>query len=184
MRLPRVRFTVWRLMVGVALISVAMGVTREVRRLGRLSRQYQRKAREVIREGRLWRTGLAGSVTNEAEARHLSIVLRTKDQDLADLWGIEVSVCSLQVRELREILTHYEKLRQKYVRAASRPWEAVPPDPREPTQSLIWHCVPLPKEPLPTGERWYAEEAESLRAAGQREKVIERINAISKANKK
>ena len=43
-RLPSVRITVRGLMVGVALIAVVMGVTCEVRRLGRLSREYHRKA--------------------------------------------------------------------------------------------------------------------------------------------
>jgi hypothetical protein len=50
MRFPRAKFTVRRLMLVVALITVLMGLTREVGRLRHLSREYQRKAVLSARE--------------------------------------------------------------------------------------------------------------------------------------
>jgi hypothetical protein len=146
-------------MVGVALISIVLGVTRGVGRLGRLSREFRRRARIAAWEERGWRQGLIGRLASEAEARRNWAVLRPKDRDLADQWAMEASDCSRQVREVLEIVAHHARLRRKYVRAAARPWEPVAPDPPEPRETLVWHCVALPKEPLPPGERWYAEDS-------------------------
>ena len=164
MRVPRVRFTVRRMMVAVAIVAVVMGATIEAKRFGRLSRQYQRKAIASAREERLWHRALRGGMASEVEAQQLSAVLRAKDQDLADLWAEAASESSGAVRGVREIVAHHARLRRKYEHAASRPWESVAPDPREPPLPFIWNCVTLPKEPLPPGKRWYTQEAAWLRA--------------------
>lgn len=163
MRQPMIRFTVRRMMVVVALVAVAIGATLEVKRLGRLSREYRRRAVTSAREERMWRREAKGEVASELEARCLSDALRAKDQDLADLWAEQASASACEIREVGEILNHHARLRRKYERAASRPWEPVAPDPPEPHLTPVWNCVRLPKEPLPPGERWYAEQAERRR---------------------
>jgi hypothetical protein len=160
MKLTPVRFTVRRMMVAVALNCISMGVTREVRRLGRQSLEYRRRAVTAAREQRGWRQAMIGRVASEVEAQRLVAVLRTKDQDLADLWVLEASVWSRAVSEVREVVAFHARLRQKYQRAASRPWEPVEPDPPEPRETHVWQCVRTPKEPLPPGQRWYVEDAE------------------------
>jgi hypothetical protein len=45
-------------------------------------------------------------------------------------WQIEVS--GRRLGHFRAIADHYASLRKKYERAATRPWEKVPPDPPEP----------------------------------------------------
>jgi hypothetical protein len=164
MRFPRVKLTVGRLMLFVALVSVLMGLTREVTRLRRLSREYSRKAVLAVREEREWRGELFGSKADEAEARRLSIVLRAKDQELADLWASKVPIYQREVREARAILAHQVGLRRKYERAASCPWEPVAPDPAEPRKTFRWTCGfdTLPKEPLPPGKRWYSDSENDL----------------------
>jgi hypothetical protein len=157
------RFTVRRMMIAVALASVVLGVTREVSRLGTLAREYRRKALVSAREERQWRRGLVARVASEAEARRLSAALRPRDRDLADLWELEALDWSEHVGEVRAILAHHSRMRHKYERAASRPWEPVAPDPPEPHERPYWGCVATPKEPLPPGERWYSEDAERAR---------------------
>ena len=105
---------------------------------------------------------------SEAEARCICAALRPRDPDLADEWNFEVANRVLEIREAREFASHFAILRRKYERAASRPWEPVAPDPREPRHVHIWRCTPLPKEPLPPGERWYAEDSARRRVTAAR----------------
>ncbi len=165
MRRPNIRFTVRRMMVVVASVAVAIGATLEFKRLGRLSRDYHRRALTSAREERMWRRGSSGREASELEARRLSVALRSKDRVLADLWAEETSTRARENREVREIFNHHARLRRMYERAASYPWEPVAPDPPEPHLTPVWNCVRLPKEPLPPGKRWYAEEAERRREA-------------------
>jgi hypothetical protein len=78
-----------------------------------------------------------------------------------------VPIYSRQVREARAIFAYHGRLRQKYERAAARPWEPVAPDPSEPRETFRWTCGfdTLPKKPLPRGKRWYSavEDAELMR---------------------
>ena len=159
MRLPRLRFTVRRAMLAIALISVLMGLTREVGRLRRRSRESARQAVLSGRELRQWRRALIDRTAAGAEARRLAAASRARDPDLAEEWASEASACAREVGEAREFIAHFAGLHRKHRRAASWPWEAIAPDPPAPRQTLVWRCVALPKEPLPPGERWYAEQA-------------------------
>ena len=125
------------------------------------------------RELREWRATLVARTASEAEARQRSAALRARDPDLAKEWSAEASGCAREIREAREFVAHFAGLNRKYRRAASRPWEAVAPDPPEPRHIHVWRCTPLPKEPLPPGERWYspAEDAERLRANAERSRA-------------
>jgi hypothetical protein len=166
MRVPRVKFSVRRMILAVASLAILMGVTREVSRLRRLSQGYARRAVLAGREERGWRQALIDRIASEADARQRSIALLAKDPDLAGEWALEASTCAEEVEETRAILAHFVALHQKYQRAASHPWDTVAPDPPEPREKLHWRCVPIPKQPLPQGQRWYSssEQAEGLRA--------------------
>jgi hypothetical protein len=163
MRVPRVKFSVQRMMLAVASLAILMGVTREVSRLRRLSQGYTRKAVLAGREERGWRRALIDRMVSEADARQRSVTLRAKDQDLAAEWAVEASICAEEVVEVRSVLAHFVGVHQKYQRAASRPWDMVAPDPPEPRPKLVWRCVLLPKEPLPPGQRWYSPSEEAGR---------------------
>ena len=91
MRLPRVRFKVLWLMAAVAIIGIVLGTIREVWRLVRHSREYDRKARLAAREERQWRRSLVGYVESEAKARRISADLRVKDPYLAWEWNFEAA---------------------------------------------------------------------------------------------
>ncbi len=105
-RLPRVRFTVRRLMVAVALAAVAIGGVAWVARVERLAseyrRQYARHSAEVQRYGEeaSKALGLGGGRERHVRASRLA--------------------------------AYHARLESKYGRAAHNPWLPVEPDPPPP----------------------------------------------------
>ena len=114
MSLPRVKITVRGVMLAVAFLASLMGVTREVSRLRRRSREYVRKAVLAGRELREWRATLVARTASEAEARQRSAALRARDPDLAKEWSAEASGCAREIREAREFVAHFAGLNRKY----------------------------------------------------------------------
>jgi hypothetical protein len=105
MRLPRVRFTVRRMMVAVAVAALLLiGVV-----LWRRSEEYRRRAES--HDSLLW-SELPVAVDEAASPGRL---------------GGGLSVVGL----LRRAKYHHD-MSQKYWRAAARPWLPVAPDPPEP----------------------------------------------------
>ena len=110
MRVPRLRFTVRRMMVAVAVVAAVLAVSPFPQRYA----NYHRKALEHAR--------LVG-VSRENAKVHLAA------------WPEHPEVRALleaSAAEWERLAAWHADLAQKYSNAASRPWESVPLDPREP----------------------------------------------------
>ena len=55
MRLPRIRFTVWRVMAAVAVVAVGLGVHAQLARWRQLARSYEIRARRLDRWVAIWK---------------------------------------------------------------------------------------------------------------------------------
>jgi hypothetical protein len=104
MRVPRVRFTVRRLMAVVAVLAVLLGAGAEVVRLARLAEDYRQRAKYFVAA---------------EDVRNLTV-------------AAERMVDPGAARKPDRIAAHYAQLRRRYERAAARPWLPVAPDPPEP----------------------------------------------------
>ena len=109
MRLTRVRFTIRRLMVAVAIFAVVVATVEGLRRrresFERRARMFAQKASDEImaEQGyRMARRSLAFGYDGRTTTAHY------------------------------ELVEHYWALREKYDHAAARPWLVVAPDPPEP----------------------------------------------------
>lgn len=116
-RLPRVRFTVRRLMVAVAVAAVLMGLVAQGLRRASLLRLADYHAREARR----YRTIVVSSASVAADYRAGRPGLEGDYEAGARLY-------SDQVRWFGPLADHHEALRGKYERAARRPWLPVEPD--------------------------------------------------------
>jgi hypothetical protein len=104
MRLPRVRFTVRRMMVAVAVVGLLAGLGVEGER-----------RRERFRE----------------EAIH-HFVIRSDGERARRLWAQLPTVFHERVAAIDAWLSYHERMEEKYDRAASFPWLPVAADPPEP----------------------------------------------------
>jgi hypothetical protein len=113
MRLPRVQFTVRRMMIAVAVVAILLGVGP----LRRRSASYHRKALEHAR--------LVGVSKENAK------VQRTAGRDHPEIRPL----MEASAAELEGMAEWHSDLAEKYSRAASRPWETMPLDPAPPLHS-------------------------------------------------
>jgi hypothetical protein len=137
MRLPRVRFTVRRLMVAVAIVGLLMGTGLWAVRMRTLSAAYRERAFEFGGE--------------PAVGRNLDFKVITED-------GEYISVHKDENYWLRREWGH--KLAEKYRRLADRPWLPVEPDPPPPERlAHPRRAADCPKELRSRGPscRWYVE---------------------------
>jgi hypothetical protein len=124
MRLPRVRFTVRRLMVAVAVVAILIGIILQVVRAIRFSRSAARFAEfEAV-----WRENAVDDRRMAEHSRRLladgldrsnyaQVLLQSADSDT-------------QRAEKADTLAAYlGRMKAKYLAAARRPWLAVEPDP-------------------------------------------------------
>jgi hypothetical protein len=125
MRLRRMRFTMRRMLIAVASMALLMGGLRLV------------CLRSVYREAALAHTAY------ENLARTLQEVAENEgknERELQIAFGVEVEPESEAVkarraadaRVNRKTAEYHAALKQKYERAASRPWVLLPPDPPPP----------------------------------------------------
>jgi hypothetical protein len=105
MRLPRLRFTVRRMMVAVAVVAFLFGAEATRRRWESLASTYRTKA--VSFEHR--------ALVSRHSRDHEAVLENDPEQ-----------------RKLKRIEDHYVALARKYQYAAHYPWLAVEPDPPEP----------------------------------------------------
>ena len=125
MRLPRVRFTVRGMLIAVASIALLMGGLRLVW----LRSVYRKAALAHAAYENLART-LQSMVENDGK----------DERELAIAIGMKVAPESEAVRAKRaadasvnqKTAEYHATLKQKYERAASRPWVALAPDPPPP----------------------------------------------------
>jgi len=135
MRLPRPRFTIRLLLIVVAIVAVLLaggiGATRLVRR----SRHFRQLAVSHANEERLLPRLVAKKVAILGMAETFAERHSRKEYEgylKADIRFMEY---------LRLLIAYHARMKQKYERAASHPWEFVPPDPPAPT------FPPAPPEP-------------------------------------
>ena len=106
MKLPRVRFTIRRLMAAVAVLALVLAVADQLRRrresFQRSADVYRRKTGDAFMAAQITRSGNLFVWDRRTSPAH---------EALAD---------------------HYDALRVKYERAAAHPWRPVTPDPPEP----------------------------------------------------
>jgi hypothetical protein len=133
MRLIRVRFTIRRLMVAVAIVGMVLGTVEGLRR-----------RRELFEQ----RAGMfAQKVSDEITAEQNYRMARRGNRP-----GSAFYYDGRTTTAHYELVDHYSALREKYDQAAARPWLVVAPDPPEPT----W-----PKN-VPRDPPWTKEDADRL----------------------
>jgi hypothetical protein len=106
MRLPRVRFTVRRLMAAVAVLALALAVADQLRRR---RESFQQRAAVCRRK-------VSAAYIDEQAARG----------------AFQFDYDPRRTAAYYQLVEHYDALRVKYEQAAARPWWFVEPDPPEP----------------------------------------------------
>jgi hypothetical protein len=140
MRLPRVRFTIRRLMVAVAVLALLIGADQFVRR----STRYRGRAdhfglletatwelQKTTERKSHWHAERARSQVEpwgpfDDDQHRASVVAQTKD------W-VEAGYLRQEAAANAAEADWYSQLRHKYEHAARRPWELLAPDPPRPT---------------------------------------------------
>jgi hypothetical protein len=107
------RMTTRRWIFAVAIVAVSMGFVVEAKRELRLASQYGLRAQFHAREGRLHAGAFDGG--------------RFRPPAGVSLEGFHAFSIPGP-----EVAAYHAKMREKYERAASRPWASVEPDPPEP----------------------------------------------------
>src|SRR4051812_46996523 len=111
MSLPRVRFTVRRMMLAVAIAAVALGSTAELKRRSDRFRRLAEEHNQRVIVGRMV-TRRGGGTREFFYDRSGNPVPEWERHLLKDAW--------------------HAKLKIKYYEASRHPWLPVPPDPPEP----------------------------------------------------
>ena len=132
------RFRLRVLLIAVALIGVALGIYVFSLRANR----FQDRCRSEASEERYWQKEvlflerLASTYREEArQERDLAADDREilEDHDLrASVTNKFVAQANRDAEKARRLVVHHASLKRKYLRAASHPWESVPPDPPPP----------------------------------------------------
>jgi hypothetical protein len=168
MRLIRPRFTIRWLMILVAIVAVSLtGIITAVR-LKRRADYFRQRAAYFAASERFSRQMLGVEVwhltvfarmreSNAREVRlskHLSPELsKVRDERTSHLQN-EHDELARSVEYYRDVAAHEARMKQKYDRAASRPWESVAPDPPPPTYPTRESTPPGdPDNPKPPGKR-------------------------------
>jgi hypothetical protein len=107
MKLPRVRFTVRRLMVAVAAVGLIVGLGVEG------ERRRERFRQEAIRH----------------------YVIRSDGESARRVWAQLPTVFPERVAAIKAWLSYHDRMARKYERAARFPWRPVAADPPEPQRS-------------------------------------------------
>jgi hypothetical protein len=130
MRLPRMRFTVRRMMIVVAFVGVLLAAGLEARWLHRKYREYVTRASIDSYGERLYREWAAWDIKREADLR--SKVEKYWQGGLDD-WALHMADYHGQKAAKFTLWADYHaRMKAKYEAAARRPWLDVEPDPPEP----------------------------------------------------
>jgi hypothetical protein len=128
MRLPRIRLTVRRMMVAVAVVAVGLGVRSQLARWRQMARFYEISAarldRIVISHWRHY-----ANMSHEqwlADCRAVDEVNRNGGRT----WGMERY--GPEPNFARRMAVHLDLVARKNHRAATQPWWSVEPDPPPP----------------------------------------------------
>jgi hypothetical protein len=155
MRIPRVQFTIGRMMIAVAVIATVLGAGIEGMRLKRFRDQYLHRAKihAYLEQSLLGTEAIAGkaaAATERLTAEGLELVEKRArgaqsavdpafNQTSIELYKWEQRIAS-EYREIAaryaKLAAHHSALKKKYRRAADRPWSSVEPDGPEPWSSV------------------------------------------------
>ena len=138
MRLPVVRFTMRRMMIAVAIAAFLIGGGIEAARFKRLRASHLYDAAYHARREAEELRDVAHFVAHFDRARREGAA-NAKDRSFA-----------LMERSSRFRVEYHARLKRKYSRAANRPWQSVPPDPKDLGEDLLWESMlALPDLDLP-----------------------------------
>ena len=118
--MPRVRFTVRRMMIVVAIVAGMLGVSTWMLRTRVRERRYRAMAAQHAQEAARYQEYMDTYPAFVAELKAGGIA----EADIPSQFG------TIEWRRRRR--DHYSALQRKYEEAAIRPWDPVPPDPPEP----------------------------------------------------
>jgi hypothetical protein len=131
MRLPRVRLTVRRMMIAVAVVAILCGVGLQIRRairLSRLSAEYTRQAVNFAEFESTWRQSERHHREREQELRKLVDDPR-QGVGGPEFWRRMAKGETDEAEKLKSLAEFHASMKSKYQAAARRPWIAVEPDP-------------------------------------------------------
>jgi hypothetical protein len=132
MRLRRVRFSVRRLMVAVAVVAVSMGGWKEYQRGMRSRKIYElRVLLFEVQEDLARSDGNRTHAQWEADCREVERLNRHVRDNLGNVTDT-VLFPPDPPEVARKKVVHYARLKAKYARAARFPWWPVTPDPPTP----------------------------------------------------
>jgi hypothetical protein len=133
MRLPRVRFTVRRMMIAVAVVAVLIGVGLHVERairFSRLSTNYVEFAAMYAEYE---------SILRKRERNHRELAERERESadkfqrsSSVELWRRLAQEDTDRADKFKSLAEYHSRMKAKYQAAARRPWLDVEPDPPRP----------------------------------------------------
>jgi hypothetical protein len=119
MRLPRVRFTVRRMMVATAVLAISLFSGIWLTRIGHLTGMYEQRALYHAEQERATRLAIENTLD------HFRRVVKDPEKD-----PVFQHLSRLQITNPRA--DYHAALREKYEVASRRPWRPVAPDPPPP----------------------------------------------------
>jgi hypothetical protein len=150
MRMPRVRFTVRRLIVAIAVVAILLAFSPQIRRTihySRLSAGFARRAAMYDEYESIWREDERKWREREEDDRQLAD--QSDLRSVADFWR-EQAERSAERAEKRKALADYNaSMKAKYHVAARRPWLGVQPNPVPPEVSARPPWLTSPPDPAP-----------------------------------
>jgi hypothetical protein len=143
MPLPRVRFTVRRMMVAVAIVGIFLGLVSaiESRRWSMRSKEYAATAKFHHDLEEIAKQGITEEGENTSWWRERAKQIRMERRRTGPLAAYEAvaldcdkhAVATIEyAARWRRKASHYAAIALKYEEAANHPWLPVPPDPPEP----------------------------------------------------
>jgi TPR repeat protein len=131
MRLPRVRFTVRRMMVAVAVVALVFACGLQARRLHRLSRAYAEKAARFGFGEKMLRAA-AAMYQAGSESLKKDLATRPVEPALRELLARDAEDEERNAERILRSANYRGLLRSKYEHAAAHPWLPVADDPPYP----------------------------------------------------
>jgi hypothetical protein len=126
MRRPRVRFTVRRLMIVIAVVGVLFAVGLETTRLRRISAARQQALTSYAAYEALARKFSAQQSPMETKAREGSAESLAEDLEKA------ATISARMAARYQRNADYWDMMSKKYADAARYPWRSVEPDPPPP----------------------------------------------------
>jgi hypothetical protein len=130
MRLPRVQFTVRRLMIAVAVVAILFGVGLHIR-LSRLSANFAKRAAMYAKFESVWREQGLFCREQEEQLRKWANDPR-QGVDGPEFWGRLAQDETDRAEKLKTLADFDASMKAKYEAVARRPWLPVEPDPPSP----------------------------------------------------